>query len=370
MTSCERILIVGGGIGGLTAALALSRNGYAPTVVERATTWAPLGAGIVLGPNATTLLESLGIAAELYALGHLQQTVAMSDAAGTERLEIDLGNVWPRGTCQLAIHRVPLLRVLVDHQRGSIRLGRTVTSLYPSPDGVAVELSDGTTAVYDLVVGADGIYSRTRELLFPSASVHFVGQSYWRGVVDASVVNDWTVQFGEDRFFGISPIAADRTYWFAQIRTDEPFDDPSTGRTARLRNRFADFGAPASTVLGLIGESGECHFGPIHEVSLHDWARDSVVLIGDAAHAMSPIMGQGGAMAIEDGVVLAEELHRGDTIGHALASFVERRRARVEEVRTQTHARLSRSTRRVELPSNAQIEGVFRGDYQWLASPP
>jgi 2-polyprenyl-6-methoxyphenol hydroxylase-like FAD-dependent oxidoreductase len=374
MTSCERILIVGGGIAGLTAAIALQRRGYTATVIERTPSWEPAGAGLSLGANAMAVFESLGIAEDLDAVGHIKRTTRFLDMSGAVRSEIDLVEVLPPGGHELAIHRAELLRVLLDHQPSPVRWGCTLVSLRQHAAGVTAELSDATTSTYDLVIGADGVHSQVRALLFPSASLRFVGQVYWRGSLEATVVEAWTHQIGVERFFGVSPVGCGRLYWFAQLRVQEPIDDRSAEPIADLRAYFAEFGPPAATVLELLDGSPDVHFGPIYEVELRDWVCGSVVVIGDAAHCVSPIMSQGGGMAVEDAVVLAEELDVADTVEEALASFVERRRPRVNYVRDESHNRLrTMNVQSPPPPSERGVKGVIdtmRAQFQPLASPP
>jgi 2-polyprenyl-6-methoxyphenol hydroxylase-like FAD-dependent oxidoreductase len=375
MARCERILVVGGGIAGLTAAIALDRHGYRAAVIERTAGWEPLGAGLGLAPNAMGVFASLGVAADLDAVGHVQRSMAASDRTGAGGYTIDLANVWPAGTHQLAIARAELLRVLLDHQPNPVRWGCTPVSLHPAATEVVVELSDGTTSGYDLVIGADGVRSQIRGLLFPSASVRFLGQVYWRGCLDATVVDDWTTQFGGERFFGMSPVAPGRLYWFAsQLGAPEPADDDLLGSIASLRATYADFGAPAATVLAMLDEGDEVHFGPVYEVDCEQWVRGSVVLIGDAAHCVSPIAAQGGGMAVEDAAVLADELAAAEDVAAALVAFVERRRPRTDYVRDYSHRRL-RTLNVGQLPAPSddtvrRVADLLRAEYEPLSSPP
>jgi FAD-dependent urate hydroxylase len=140
---------------------------------------------------------------------------------------------------------------------------------------------------------------------------------------------------GERCYFGLVPVGDGGTYGFAGLDT-ERFDDPPAGRLERLRQRFADFGGPVRAYLAALRRDDQIHFGPIEWVELPRWYAGRVVLIGDAAHASPPHMGEGGAMAIEDAVVLAGLLHDADTVQEALDRYQARRRPRVDWVQQQS----------------------------------
>lgn len=143
----------------------------------------------------------------------------------------------------------------------------------------------------------------------------------------------WTVTRAERQFFGLIPINGDLVDLFAQLQADESFDEPVHGRRALLAERFTDFAGPVRDALPLLGEDESIHFGPIEEIVRDQSRAGRVLLIGDATHACSPILGQGGAMAMEDAVVLADALDSSSSAEAALDRFVARREPRVRWVR-------------------------------------
>ena len=191
--------------------------------------------------------------------------------------------------------------------------------------GVEVEFTDGTSGAYDLVVGADGIRSSVRELAFGPIAPRYVGQMYWRTAVSADLVTCSTMAFDEQRFVALLPLGGGITYVALQAHVPEPFEEPLAGRTARARARFADFGGPVPAALAALGDDTSVHFGPAEEIDRDEWRAGRVVLIGDAAHACSPTLAQGGSLAIEDAVVLAELLAGEASVDPALDAFVARR---------------------------------------------
>jgi FAD-dependent urate hydroxylase len=252
-------------------------------------------------------------------------------------LEVDVAALWSGvGPC-LALHRADLHDVLVEGARDvPIRMGVTVRALREQDAAVSVELDDGSTSDYDLVIGADGIHSTVRRLAFgDDARARPVGQSGWRFVAASSAkVTTWSVMLGRRTAFLTVPIGDGRVYCYCDVlstSSDDGAGDPVT--------LFAGFTQPVPHLLDAVGDATPLHRSTIEEVALDRWRRGRIVLIGDAAHATSPNMAQGAAMALEDALVLAECLGRLDTIPAALTAFEDRRRPRTEWVRAQTHRR-------------------------------
>jgi 2-polyprenyl-6-methoxyphenol hydroxylase-like FAD-dependent oxidoreductase len=217
------------------------------------------------------------------------------------------------------------------------RSGTSATSLEQQHEQMRVTFDDGSSAEYDLVVGADGIGSVIRRCISRLPRPVDTGQMAWRSIAPVRPDGLDGVEFwlGADRFFGLCPTGNGTTYGFGNLATTR-CPDPVAGRAGRLRDTFADFGTRVQQYLAALPHDRDIHCAPVEWLPDVVWHAGRVALVGDAAHAMSPMMGQGGCLAIEDAVVLADELHRTTDVPTALAAFAARRRERVEWVRTQS----------------------------------
>jgi FAD-dependent urate hydroxylase len=364
-----RILVVGAGLAGLALARALGRAGFEPEVVERAAAFSDVGAGIYLPGNAARALRAL----------ELEEAVAERAAAiGRQRFanhrgrllgEVDLPRFWGRlGPC-LALHRADLHAVL--REGVPVRLGCAVRSLERVAGPVEVGFADGRQAAYDLVVGADGLHSTVRRLAVDGRPPAPVGQQSWRWVAaDPPEAGTWSVLLGRGASFLTIPIGGGRVYCYADVLGGPAAagGDPA----ARLGERFAGFADPVPELVARLPDPGRIHVAPIEQVAQERWGRGAVVLVGDAAHAMSPNMAQGAALAFEDALVLAEELRAAGSLGEALAGFVARRRPRTSWVRAQTHRR--DRTRNLPPPLRDPLlralgQRIYQANYRPLLDP-
>ncbi len=340
MAEVGRILIVGGGMGGLCLAVALDRQGFDPEVaeiVERSATWPVAGAGIALHANGVRVLRTLGLGEPIERASGRLPRYSFMDRSGELLCSTDLERFWGDvGPC-LAITRVRLEEILVAVTRSPHRLGVALTGLRQDRERVEASFSDGSTGEYDLVVGADGIYSTVRRLAIWPVSPGYAGTMAWRSVIPSrpAGVDHLMVLLGDGRFFGLVPVGEGHTYGFAGLDA-ERFDEPVAGRLERFRAHFAGFGGAVPEYLAALQSDEQLHFGPVEWVDLDRWHDGRVVLIGDAAHAAPPHMGEGGSMAMEDAVVLAESLRTADTVAGALDRYVERRRRRAGWVQEQS----------------------------------
>ena len=340
MAEVEKVLIVGGGIAGLTLARALRRQRFRVELVERSTTWRAEGGGIMVHANGIRMLRSLDLDAAVERAGTRVRLWRFCDQAGETLCENDLEALWGDvGPC-IGIERTRLQQALVAGiDDMPCRLGTSISSLTQRDGHVSVVFTDGSSGTYDLVVGADGISSTVRTLKLSTTLPVYTGAMAWRSVAPIRPRGLASLQFllGEGRFFGLCPVGDGRTYGFGNI-TEPRTHEPMAGRLDRLRDHFADFGAIVQDYLAALARDEEIHCAPIDWIALEKWHCGRVVLIGDAAHASLPMMGQGGCMAMEDACVLAESLRREATLAKAIDSYVARRRPRVSWVHQESDA--------------------------------
>jgi FAD-dependent urate hydroxylase len=328
MVTASRILVVGAGIAGLSAAVALRRRGFAPEVVEARAAPSAEGAAITLHGNGVRALRALGVGATLEAAGAVVPAWACHDRHGAELCRTDLVGLWNGVAPCIGITRPALTGILLGAAGGvPLRFGCRVTGLRQDDRRVRVAFGDGSCGDYDLVVGADGIGSTVRRLVVGEVAPTRTPVVGWRCVIDGrpAGVEHLVLLLGEGCFVGLVPVGGGRTYGFAG----------TSAAAAPMRERFAEFGGPVPDFLARLGDATP-HVAPIGCVTLDRWHYRRVVLVGDAAHATHPHMGQGGSLAVEDALVLADELARADTLPSALDAHARRRRPRVDWVREQS----------------------------------
>jgi 2-polyprenyl-6-methoxyphenol hydroxylase-like FAD-dependent oxidoreductase len=374
MPGALRILIVGGGIAGLGLCRALQQQGIVPDIIERAASWPPGGTGLYLPGNGIRVLEALGLADQVLARSVCMSHQRILDHKGRQLAEIELAQIWGRvGPC-VGIARSELHHILLESTAGvRVRLGTSVTGLSQQDDKVNVGFTDGSTGRYDLVVGADGIHSLVRQLLFSNIPPRHLGQVSWRFLVDHSgAIHTWTVMLGPRRAFLAMPIGPNRLYCYADLATFAT-EDPTEGDLVRLRALLGDFAEPVRSILSELEGFDAIHFAAIEEIALGTWVRGRVVLLGDAAHATSPNMAEGASMALEDALVLARMLRTHGSPDESLSAFSKRRQARIRWVQQRTHRRDGVRTLPAPIRNLALRLGgtmLYRQDYQPLLEEP
>ena len=244
MADIERILIVGGGIAGLTLASALHRQGFTTELVERERTWHAVGAGIAVQPDGMRMLNALGMGAAVEQAGAVIRRWSFFDEQGEQLCETDLQALWGDAASFVGIERTKLHQVLVAGAAAvPHRLGVSVISLTQDGRRVSVGFSDGSTNEYSLVVGADGITSTVRTLTLNTASPAELDAMNWRSIapIHPRGLTALAFMLGNGCFFGLCPVGEGRTYGFGYVMQTR-FRDPQEGRLERLRGRFAGFG--------------------------------------------------------------------------------------------------------------------------------
>lgn len=306
------ITIIGGGIGGLSLAVALQRKGMQATVYEQAPSLKPVGAGILLASNALQAYAQLGLIDSLKAVGHPVHALNITTPDLTPLVTQDLRAVaQTTGQPTLVIHRATLQAQLLDSlSPESLQLDQQLQSL-SSVEAPVLEFAGGHTVHAEAVVGADGLRSRVREALFPKASIAKAWQLCWRGVVDYPLPENYhhalNEAWGPKKRMGFVPLSADKVYWYAvhshYVEFDQvPLED--------LAGSFREFHPLVSELISQT-PSESIHVDEILGLRpMRKWGKGKVCLMGDAAHAVPPNLGQGACQAIEDAYVLAECLER------------------------------------------------------------
>jgi 2-polyprenyl-6-methoxyphenol hydroxylase-like FAD-dependent oxidoreductase len=322
-----RVIVVGGGIAGLSAAIALRRAGQEVVVLERAPRIDPVGAGITLFANAMSALDRLGVREAVVARGAPAKfsTILTSNGRELARVPQDL----LEGT--IALHRGDLQAVLVE-AAADVRLGVEVAAVEQGVDGVVARRADGSEEQGDLLVGADGLSSLVRRAI-DDVPPRYAGYTAWRGVSPVPLEpGRLTESWGVGERFGLVDIGRGRTYWFATKNAPEGEPDERGGKKSEIVRRFSGWHEPIAAVAEAAAESAILRNDVYYLEPLPRWSDGRVVLVGDAAHATTPGVGQGAAQAIEDAVVLADRLARGDDLGAALAGYEAVRRPRANAV--------------------------------------
>src|ERR1700733_3688419 len=332
MTVVDSALIVGGGTAGLASAIALRRAGVDAEILEVKQDWTVLGSGVTMMGATLRALKSLDLAEACVERGAGGDEVGIYDAVGVKLEGVPVPRIaGPERPSMSGIMRPSLHEMLVQAAEAEgtpVRLGSTVTALDQRDDGVEVTLDDGERREYDLVIGADGVHSRVRELIFGDEyHPYFTGQLVWRAVVPRPVdYTELAMFYGPKNKAGINAVSASHAYLFLAD------NDPATTRPPReewpalLREPLTEFSGPVAEIRERITDPETVDCRPLQALLVPlPWHKGRVVLIGDAVHASTPQLAMGAGLAVEDSVVLAEELSSSDTVQDALTRFEERR---------------------------------------------
>ncbi|MPZ47382.1 MAG: NAD(P)-binding protein [Betaproteobacteria bacterium] len=362
-----KIAIVGGGIGGLTTALAMTQAGFAVTVHERAAQLADQGAGITLAPNATRVLYHLGLGPDLEATS---VTPPM-----TEYRHYRTGSVIMRmvtkdyrelyGAPYMRLHRWDLQHAMIQRLAqtapGALRLGSCVDQVEPRDEQVALRFADGRLEMADLVIAADGIRSTIRETLFNPAPPVFTGFVAWRGLVDTAdlprQLHESAVAFGQGRHINRYLVRRGELLNFVAVAQRDQWEAEGWTIPAPLDEfleEFSSFDEGTRTVISRPVLGQVFKWGLFGRPWLEEWSSGRVVLLGDAAHPMLPFLGQGAANAIEDAMILARCLKSEATPERAFSLY---QRTRAPRVRTATDQAARRGDRYLGEPNADSLKG-------------
>lgn len=331
--------IVGGGIGGLTLAIALQQKGYAVTVYENAPAIKPLGAGIVLAGNAMKAFTAIGLDQQVLKAGKEMKEFVIFDQQGktlsranAEKINATFGVV-----NTLTLHRADLHAVLLNELfPGTVLLDKNCIDFKQEHDQLKLFFGDGSTASADAVIAADGIHSVFRKRLLPSVDLRYSGYTCWRAVIDqqpggfnnAVASETW----GAGLRFGTVPLSNNRVYWFATA--DAPMKDAGMAAVTPdlLGDMFKDFHEPIEKIIRQTKQAQLIHNDIMDFAPVKQFAFGPIVLMGDAAHATTPNLGQGACMAIEDAVILANCISKSHDVKTAFMNFERQRIERTTKI--------------------------------------
>ena len=333
-------VVVGGGIGGLTAAVALRQVGWRVTVLERAARFGEIGAGIALLSNGLRCLDAIGLGDAVRGSGLPMLAFGMRTAAGRwlSRIDGDGADLEARmGTTTLAVHRAELHKILRNALPAAALIAAvTTTGIHGGADGGPAEVrfrhrDQDALLRAELVVGADGVHSWVRAQRWPDAPAPvYSGSTSWRAVTTSSsaAVTEMSLSWGQGTEFGVMPLVDGRTYWYAAANAGEAQRNPD--ELEELRRRFGTWHEPIPAVLAHTQPQAVLRHDIYRLPKLDSYHRGSVVLLGEAAHAMTPNLGQGGGQALEDAIALAAAVSSTRDVATALAGYDRERRARTQ----------------------------------------
>lgn len=347
-----KVIISGGGIGGLTAAVCCLKFGFEVTVLERASELGEVGAGIQVPPNAMKVFGALGLTTDFDEFGFRPESIeGRMGKSGLPLFSIPLAEMaierW--GAPYVHIHRADyialLARALAQHCSGALKLGTEVVGYSQSATEVSAKLSDGTTISGDVLIGADGIHSPIRTQMIGTDDPVFTGNVAWRAVVPIEALGDlapnptacaWMGRGGHCVTYRLR--RGTLANLVAVIEKDEWVSESWTQQGSR-EDALAEFGDWHPTIRAII-EKAETHYrwALFDREPLPTWCNGRATLLGDAAHPMLPFMAQGAAMAVEDAWVLAFELSQDGPVEEALKRYQARRHERVSGVQAGSRA--------------------------------
>jgi len=330
-----KAIIIGAGIGGLTTAIALDKAGIEAHVFERAPRLGEVGAGISLWSNATHVLEHLGLADALRAHSVAGIPSEVRDWRGRILSQISADEMRQQSIAVGVLHRQDLLTMLAGAVNPSrLHLDHVCTGFANGPSAVTAQFAGGKSVSADVLIGADGLNSNVRAQLFgSSAPPRYSGYTAWRAVADFTLSQPKACEtWGRGQRFGIVPINEQRVYWYATQNAPEGENDSPGALKQDLLQLFHRWHAPIEALLQATPESAILRNDICDRDPLPRWSGGRVTLLGDAAHPMTPNLGQGACQAIEDAVTLASCLANSQNVPASLRDYETRRIPRTSQI--------------------------------------
>ena len=335
------IAIVGAGMGGLTAGIALKKFGHQVTIYEQAAEILPVGAAISLWSNGVKCLNYLGLTEQIQTLGGEMESLAYIDGLNNQTMtQFDLTPLYKEvGQRAYPVARADLQQLLMEtFGLENIKLGMKMTEIEDQSEYVNIHFADGSQIKADLLIGADGTHSITRKFVLDyQVERRYAGYVNWNGLVQIdekiAPAQQWTTYVGEGKRVSLMPVAQNRFYFFFDVPIESGLPNQREQYKAELKKYFKDWCAPVHQLIDCLDEQ-KTNRVEIHDIEpFMNFYKGRVVLLGDAAHSTTPDIGQGGCQAMEDAIYLARALQI-NTFGlsDALERYQNKRNDRTKEM--------------------------------------
>ncbi|MBF0430036.1 MAG: FAD-dependent monooxygenase [Fibrobacteria bacterium] len=337
----KKVLIVGAGIAGLTLAIILKKTGIDCDIIEKKETFGPNRSGIVLDSRAFKSLQALSLSPEIQKHASEINFACISDHMGKTLARCNLSRISLKNCPNLSIPRGTLLKAL-SHYLGEreIWMNTTIQDIQNKDTDVEVTFSDGSQGNYVLVVGTDGIQSQIRSMFFSKNIRQYAGYSCWRFLarqVEGIEPNSAFELWGRGKRFGIVPLRHGTIGCYGTFNSQPGLNYDGQEKVEKLKSQFADFGGIVPEILEQIHHPNDILFDDIQNVYLNSWINGRILLIGDAAHALTPNFGQGAGLAIEDAARISQYLNFSSTLLSGLSKFDSREKNRVRKIQYYAH---------------------------------
>jgi len=335
-TNPIKTLIIGGGIAGVVLAILLERKGHVVTIAEQSREWLPVGGGITLTLNGVRVLQGLGLLDGIAACANEVHRINITDRNGTLLSSFNLDRFSASYAKTYTIHRAALHNLLLSHlHTTTVLLNTTFTNITDTGDKVDVTFNNSVSDHYDMVAGCDGINSSVRARIFPSSENKYAGYGSWRFVAHNVATGDehiLTEMWGRGKRFGIVPLGNGTVHCFASMTCKQNSIANKNISIDDFRKTFSDFGTTVQQLTNTITTTAELIYNDLEDVQIHEWHSGRIVLVGDAAHGMTPNLTQGASMAIEDACVLADTLSSAGNVAQDVAHYYGIRKGRVAAI--------------------------------------
>lgn len=360
MSDARSVLVIGGGLAGLAAAICLKNDGINVELIDIEAEWTPLGAGLTLNGASLRALDAIGVLDEIKKFGSFNHDTYVYDRNGNVLFKVPAGeDVNSRVPSSGGILRPIMHQILIKRAVDlgvKIRLGVSWKDIEQRGAKVFVAFSDGRTSAFDLVIAADGLNSKIRRTLFPgSPDPEFVGQGCWRALFDRPRGFGGAMFIGEKVKAGLNPVSADRMYLFVLQSMPDNRHIAIDEWVPLLKDQLAEFSGLLAELRETLNESAQVNYRPLECLVVpRPWYRGRVLLVGDAAHATTPHFAHGAGMGFEDALVIKEELASNATVEGALEKFMNRRFERCRSV-VEASLKLSHLEVRISRPEEQMI---------------